>query len=424
MGKGFPGYAASLLIAAVVTAFPASAFSLDLGGFLEGAYGARTASDTTEKDSFNLNEARLQLKGAYSPSVMEDYSGELTFKYDLLADGYENQLKGTAREAVLFFTPIDIVDVKAGRQVLTWGTGDYLFVNDLFPKDYVSFFIGRDDEYLKQPNDALRVSVFFPAASLDVAIIPVMEPDNSVRGERVSFYDGLAGRISGKEASRKFIEPAEKAENGEVAARIYRTFGSYEGALYLFRGFYKEPRGIRDAASQTFFYPRLNVYGFSLRGPFIGGIGSFEAGYYDSRDDTGGIDPLVENSAVKYLFGHSRDLGDGLKLGLQYLVEQMLDYNGYLRGLGANEPARDEFRQLLTLRLTKLMYTETVEAGVFVFYSPTDSDAYIRPSVSYKATDALKLTAGANVFTGRYDHTEFGQIERNDNLYVRLRYSF
>ena len=36
-------------------------------------------------------------------------------------------------------------DLKIGQQVLTWGTGDYVFLNDLFPKDYQSFFSGRDD---------------------------------------------------------------------------------------------------------------------------------------------------------------------------------------------------------------------------------------------------------------------------------------
>jgi hypothetical protein len=416
-------YAPALLFV-VFLAVPVHAAVFEYGGFFEGAFGARTESDTTRKDSFNLGEARLQLKGAFSPGVKQDWSPELTFKFDLLADGYDGSIRGLAREAAIFLTPLDFMDIKAGRQVLTWGTGDYLFVNDLFPKDYVSFFIGRDDEYLKLPSDALRASVFSPVASLDVAIIPVMEPNNSVRGSRVSFYDGLSGVITGEEAGRVFREPARTVENGELAMRVYRTFGSYEGAAYFFRGFYKEPRGITDPAREVFFYPRLNVYGMSLRGPLPGGIGNFEAGYYDSRQDRDGTDPLVENSAVKYLFGYSRDLGGDLKAGMQYLIEQMLDYGAYRRGLGAGEKARDEFKHLVTLRLTKLLRAQTVETGLFVFFSPSDSDAYIRPHISYKATDNLKLSAGANVFAGRYDMTEFGQFERNDNVYARVRYSF
>ena len=52
------------------------------------------------------------------------------------------------------------LDVKLGRQVLTWGTGDLLFLNDLFPKDWVSFFAGRDDEYLKAPSNTLRATQY------------------------------------------------------------------------------------------------------------------------------------------------------------------------------------------------------------------------------------------------------------------------
>ncbi|MFQ5585361.1 MAG: hypothetical protein ACE5GF_00815, partial [Thermodesulfobacteriota bacterium] len=322
------------------------------------------------------------------------------------------------------FTPADIVDVKLGRQAPTWGTGDYLFVNDLFPKDYVSFFIGRDDEYLKLPCDAVRLSLFADAASLDIVVIPLMEPNNSVTGDRISFYDGLSGAIAGDEADREFIEPAKTLENMELAFRAYRTVGSYEAALYLFRGFYKEPRGILNAAQEEFFYPHLNVYGLSIRGPLLGGIGSIETGYYDSREDRSGKDPLLENSAVKYLIGYSRDMGGDLSVGLQYLVEQLLDYGSYRDGLGPGEPVRDEFRRLVTVRLMKLFKAQTVETGIFIFYSPSDRDAYVRPSVGYKITDNWKVTAGANIFSGRDDHTEFGQFERNDNLYMRVRYSF
>lgn len=412
------------LLAVWLVSTPLYAEAFEYGGFLEGAFGVRTESDTTKKDSFNMGEVRLQLKGAYSPKLKEDWSPEVTFKFDLLADGYEGSVRGLVREAAIFFTPLDFMDVKAGRQILTWGTGDYVFVNDLFPKDYISFFIGRDDEYLKLPSDALRVSLFSSLASVDVAVMPIMEPNNSVSGSRISFYDGLSGYIVGDEANRELKEPAKTMRNGEVAVRTYRTFGSYEGALYFFRGFYKEPRGIRDPAEELFFYPRLNAYGMSLRGPIFGGIGNFETAYYDSRKDGDGSDPMVENSMAKYLFGYSRDLGGDLKAGVQYLLEQMLDYGDYRRGLSTGDKARDEYRSLVTLRITKLMRAQTVETGLFVFFSPSDSDAYLRPSMSYKATDNLKFSAGANIFMGRYDHTEFGQFERNDNAYVRGRYSF
>lgn len=413
-----------MLSVLLVTLWTAEARALDLNGFTEGVYGFRTDDDTTRKDDFNLLETRFQLKGAHSPEVMEGWSTELTFKTEFIADGYEERLRFIVREAALSFTPTDIVDIKIGRQVLTWGTGDYLFLNDLFPKDYVSFFTGRDDEYLKVPSDAVKVSIFAEAASFDIVVMPVMESNKSVIGTRLSFYDSTRGVITGDEADRDFNKPEKTVENMELALRAYRTFGSFEAALYYYRGFYNEPQGILDAATEQFFYPRLGVYGFSIRGPVLGGIGKFEAGYYDSREDRGGRDSSIENSSIKYLAGYARDMGNDLSIGAQYLIEEMLDYDSYRAALDPDQPARDEFRHLLTLRIMKLMKDQTVEAGLFTFYSPSDSDVYLRPSIGYKVTDSIKVTAGANIFAGRDDHTEFGQLERNDNIYTRFRYSF
>ena len=55
----------------------------------------------------------------------------------------------------------------------TWGTGDLVFLNDLFPKDFVSFFAGRDDEYLKAPGDALRITHYSKAVNIDFVWTPV-----------------------------------------------------------------------------------------------------------------------------------------------------------------------------------------------------------------------------------------------------------
>jgi len=413
---------ALLFLTCAVIIRPASAFGVE--GFIEGSYGYRTQRDITKKDSFNLLEGRLQLKGIYAPPLLEDWSPELNLKAELIADGYEDRLILRAREAALAFTPLDMMDVKLGRQILTWGTGDYIFINDLFPKDYVSFFIGRDDEYLKVPGDALKVSLFFDAINFDMVVIPFMEPDISVTGRRISFFDGLGGMVAGEDAAREFIEPRETIGNMELALRAYRTIGRTELALYLFRGFYKEPRGILSAPKREFFYPRLHVFGMSARGPVLGGIGNFEIGYYDSREDRSGSDPMVENPSIKYLAGYTRDLGGDASLGLQYEVEEMLHHASYRKGLASGDPVRDEFRHLLTMRLTKLFNAQTIETSLFVFYSPSDMDAYLRPNSSYKVTDNWKVTAGANIILGKNEFTDFGTFRRNDNIYMRVRYSF
>jgi hypothetical protein len=67
---------------------------------------------------------------------------------------------------------------------------------------------------------------------------------------------------------------------------------------------------------------------------------------------------------------------------------------------------------------------ETVTLSGFVFYSPTDEDMYLRLSTEYKYTDEVTLMAGANIFDGNYENTDFGQFAKNDNVYVKLTYGF
>jgi len=127
---------------------------------------------------------------------------------------------------------------------------------------------------------------------------------------------------------------------------------------------------------------------------------------------------------VKFLSGYEKDLGNDLKIGFQYLYEQRLDYDEYLAALLPTDFIFDEFRHLLTQRVTKLYKNQTVMVSLFNFYSPSDKDGYIRPNISYDLTDQWKLTLGANIPWGEDDLTEFGQMKKNKNVYLRARYSF
>lgn len=395
----------------------------ELGGFVEVAGSARFGDERPRKPGYNLLETRLELKLSHYPAFIEKYDAEFFIKGEALGDGYDEKVYFSFREFNLSLSPAASVDLKLGRQVLTWGTGDLLFINDLFPKDYVSFFIGRSDEYLKLPSDALRVSLWSGPVSVD-GVVSRFEPNNSLTGERVSFFDPLSGALAGEELDRHFKRPPGTARNLETSLRVFGTFSGVEGALYFFRGFYKEPRGVLDAASESFFYPKLEAYGTSLRGPLLGGIANFEAGYYDSKNDSDGTDPGIENSSVKYLIGYSRDLGGELQIGVQYLLEQMLDYGEYEATLPAGQSKRYELRHLLTVRLTKLLRAQTLRLSLFVFYSPSDEDTYLRPAVGYALSDRVNISAGANLFGGARDYTEFGQLDGNDNVYLRVRYGF
>jgi len=387
----------------------------EVHGFLEVRAGCRTQPDPYERDASVL-ETRLQAEVSTQTSW-----AQFKYKGDIWYDGILTQVRYDTREAWMFLRPTDFLDIKLGRQVLTWGTGDLVFLNDLFPKDWQSFFIGRDAEYLKAPCDSLKVSLFFDFLNADFVFTPLFASDRFITGQYVSYWNSALGRLAGNESELDFDKPDQWFTDAEYAARLYRTVGAYELALYGYFGFWKNPGGI--AASGEYTFPRLHVYGASARGPVAGGIGNMEVAYYDSIEDPDGRDPNINNCEMRYLVGFSREISRDFNGSVQYYVEQLLRYQDY-RATFEGEHPRDELRHVLTMQLTKLLMNQNLEMSLSGYWSPSDHDAYLRPKILYKWTDHIKQEVGANIFLGQRDDTMFGQYKADTNIYMALRYSF
>jgi hypothetical protein len=127
---------------------------------------------------------------------------------------------------------------------------------------------------------------------------------------------------------------------------------------------------------------------------------------------------------MRYLIGYAQEIARDFTAGVQYYVEQTLDYGDYENALPAGSKSRDEFRHVVTLRLTQLLMNQNLMLSLFTYYSPSDEDVYLRPILNYKASDALAVEVGSNIFFGDERHTFFNQFHYNTNLYLGVRYSF
>ena len=399
---------------------------ISVTGFAELRAGLRLQDDANEKAA-SIGEARFQL------SLEKEFSfvtatATADAVYDPVLNSHDVNLEAgngwlDVREASLLMRPTDFADVKVGRQILTWGTGDLVFINDMFPKDWNAFFIGRDTEYLKAPSDAAKLALFSDIANLDIVYTPRFDADRFIDGRRVSYFNAALGGIAGRNAVVRVDRPDGWFDDDELALRLYRNVGTAEVALYYYEGFWKSPAG-QDTASGLAVFPRLRTYGTSLRRPLFGGIVHTEVGFYDSLDDVDGTDPLVANSEFRLLAGFEREIAPEVTGAVQYYLEYLRGYNAYRASQPAGLPVRDMARHVVTARLTKLAKNQALTWSLFVYYSPSDRDAYLRPNVSYKFTDAWAVEAGANLFFGAQPHTFFGQFEANSNIFASIRHSF
>jgi hypothetical protein len=401
----------------LITPIPAHAGDISLHGFLQGNYSAGVDGSNPDGGDFKWAEEKLQLKvsagkGSFSLFIKTDLS------YDHISEEADLEL----REGYLDYFS-DYWDLRVGRQVITWGVGDLIFINDTFPKDYEAFFSGRPMEYLKKGFDGIKIGVYPSFASAEMVIIPFFEPNVYPSGRRFYMYDPMPDVMNRREK-----EPTTNTDNTEIALRVYRNIAGFDTSLYFYRGFFRQSSMLPDSMLSptriTFFYPELSVYGASLQGRALDGIVSFETGYYDSRQDRSGTDPMVPNNQTRFLIGYQKQLWEDFTAGVQYYTVYMHDYTSYKINVPSRFPQEKRLQDILTLRLTHLFMHQTLRLSFFSFWSVSDGDYLFIPEVKYNFTDHIWAAVGANIFGGGENWSQFGSLDKNDNLYVQVRYEF
>ncbi|MBI4689798.1 MAG: hypothetical protein HY754_05985 [Nitrospirae bacterium] len=392
------------------------ASDISLHGFFQGNYSSGTTTNPDGGD-FKWAEERFQLKLDASKDPFR-----LFIKTDSFYDHIDEKAELELREGYIDYTASKW-DIRIGRQIITWGLGDLIFINDVFPKDYEAFFSGRPMEYLKKGVDGAKIGVYPGFVSFELVAIPFFEPNNFPDSKRFRMYDPLS-----MITNRVEEEPTAKLENTEVAVRAYRDIAGFDASLYFYRGFFRQPWTTPDnpmnPTKLTLFYPKLSVYGISIQGRAFEGVLSLEGGYYDSRQDRGGTDYTVPNSQTKFLIGYQRQLWEDFTIGLQYYNEYMHDYSEYERNLPAGFPRERNLHQLTSLRLTQFLVHQTFRLSFFSFYSPSDGDYLLNPEIKYNFSDNIWAAAGGNIFGGGEEWSQFGQLDKNDIVYLQARYEF
>nr|MBS0019235.1 hypothetical protein [Gammaproteobacteria bacterium] len=385
---------------------------LDLGGFVQLHGAVRTSGvdcppETVCDVPFNEQRLRLSAEGSGLAGAA-GFAGKL----DLIHDAALNKADVEVRELYADYNA-DRYTVRGGRQIITWGVGDLLFINDTFPKNWVAFFSGLPLEYLKLGSDAVKLDAFPAFADLEV-IVARFRQDRRPDARQFVIASPFPPELP---------QDIEEPSAPEVNVRLARYLGSWDGALYFSYTHFRAPALQRRGDIVQGEFPRLSTYGASLTGPLWNGVLSLEAGYYHSLEDRDGTDPSIDNSQTRLLAGYSREIAHDTTVGVQGYAEWMHDYDGYRRSRPPGYPERDRLRTVATLRFTQFHRHQTLRLSLFAFWGLSEGDGYLIPSLRYAFSDALWGELGANLFMGNRNG-QFGALGDNDNLYATLRYAF
>jgi len=347
-------------------------------------------ANSNHPSSWSAQSAMLRLGADY-----HDDRYQLDFKMDLNYSAADNVLSGDVRTLALKFDLADLgtdsallnsLGLKVGRQSLSWGVGDFVFINDLFAKNWQAFFDGSDIQYLKQPNDALKLSYYGNTVGLDVVYLPQSNSDILI--------------VMPPQAIRS-------PSGGTTNARLYFSDQQTDFALYASDGVSSSPV-MRNGQMR---YAKRRSLGASAVMPLASGLLKFELGRYWDEFVTNHSIENDKASQRRYLIAYEFELRPRLTLTLQAYQENDVD-----------DFAMDD-RQLVTAQFSYLSQDSLWNSQLMSFYSPNHHDNYLRLTSTYRHNDHLSLTFGANTLAGE-PQSFFGRLSTYDNAYLRVTYYF
>lgn len=393
----------------------ANAQSLNWSGYARNYTGVMLSGKNDYaiiQNTFNLN--------------IEQSKGRVSFKVNPYIYHYQNQeMEIGLREAYLDIY-FDAVDLRIGKQQIIWGKADGVFITDIVsPKD-LSEFLLRDFDEIRMGITAFKANYYLGDNTFEFVWVPcftgtTMPDEGTAWFPQIDFpvepvfdytQDDVAAELGNSEGFVKYSALTAAIDfeimggymwDDDPASHITKTI---DPQTHQLTGLTVIPRHHRLGLAGGSFSTTLG--GFVVRGE-----GAYYNGKYFNSEDPALSDGTVEKNYLHYLVGVGYTLWD-VKLSSQFIQQAILDYE---------EPIKnDELENTITFLASKDFLRETLWLELFSYIGINNSDALIRPKITYDLADGFEVQLGANIFVG--DAGIFGQYDDNDMVYTRVKYSF
>lgn len=318
----------------------------------------------------------------------------------------------------------DRLRVRLGKQIVAWGRTDGINPTDnLTPRDYVVLLPFEEDQ--RFGTNALTVDAFLnDEFSLSLFTTPFFEPSEIPLPTGQAVFERQP--------------PAHRLSNSEFGARLNRTGGGIDWSVSYFHGYslfpdFRPTGFISDVPILAVTYAAMDIFGADL---------SFNLGRYGVRGevayhrakDANPFDPFVRKPYLYWVAGGDRTFDGNLNVNLQLFGRLVKDFTP---SASIPDPTRRAVAELdaiisgqqdrhsygMTARISKTWLNETLKAELLAVMNRTRRDSYLRPLLTYDATDHVKASVGANIYLGAED-TFFGRLKDNRTIFVEVRYAF
>jgi len=334
---------------------------------------------------------------------------------------YSLQLKEAYVDVYEFLIPD--MDVRIGKQIVVWGTGDRINpTTNLCPLDLSNLFDFGERLGIDAVSANLYLGVFNITAIYSPLFTPALLAEN---------FEEMAGISLGQNT----LELPDQAlgESSQLGLRLNWQMFNYDFSASYYYGRYSIPainkitlNLLGWVESSESFFPRVQVAGLDCSGS-ISDIGIWgEAGYFIPEDYTTdaylGQNPVSEQSSspyFRYVIGADYTFGSGVYTNFQFI-------HGF-----DHETGKDQLNDYIITRTEKSFFSDklkvmpfTVVFSVHEWSSISDSYgfAYI-PEVEFHPVDNLEFDIGSYIIHGK-GNSLFANLKNNDALFCNVKVQF
>jgi hypothetical protein len=392
-----------------------SAQSLNWSGYVRNYTGMLL----TENLEYPIIQNTLNLN-------IEQSNKNVAFKANPYIYQYPNQEMEAGIREVYMDIFFDSIDLRIGKQQIIWGKADGVFITDIVsPKDLSEFLLREFDE-IRMGITALKADYYIGDHTIELVWSPMftstqMPDKNSIWFPLLDFPLLPSFDYSQKEVGATLENSEVFVKYSSITSAIdFEIMGGYmwdddptmhitktiDPATFQLTGITVTPRHHRLVLAGGSFSTALG--GFVLRGE-----GAFYRDKYFNSEDPTLHDGTVKKNYIHYLVGLDFIVWN-VRFSTQFIQQAILDY--------AENISNDEFQNTMTVLASKDFLRETLRLELFSYIGLNNSDALIRPKITYNLVDGFQLLLGANVFIGNKGN--FGQYDNNDMVYTKIKYSF
>ena len=308
-------------------------------------------------------------------------------------------------------------ELRAGRQIITWGVADALRLSDIIsPMDYREF-LAQDYDDIRIPENALRLKYSKNSFSAEALAVPVIETfDLPVDGR-----NPWAVSLSGNDSIITDNVPDLKIKNMEFGGRLQWFLSGVDFSVSALRTFNKMPVFLLDYYPQNQLlvcngkYQRMTMAGFDFSVPLSKFVfrGEF-AEYFDEAQQPAIGQQIVSKNSANVLLGVDIYPGNDWNISLQYAHKYIDHYTSDLNAYRNSGTA--------TVRVSKELFRNTLNINTFAYIDVTDGGIYDRTTFDYAVNDMLHIALGFDYFNA--DKGMFKMYDKNSEVFMKIKVSF